>query len=86
MVWAGMSETERTTLVIIRDNLNGQRYRDEVLQPFAVPFLQVHPQLDIYQHDNATPHTSRVARQFLAANNVEVMPVSYTHLTLPTIA
>ena len=37
MVWGGISETGKTDLVHIQGNLNGQRYRDEVVQPHGAP-------------------------------------------------
>lgn len=74
MVWGAITEAERTPLVVIRGNMTGQRYRDEVLQPHLVPFFQAHPHLDVFQQDNATPHTSRIAMQFMAQSNIAVMP------------
>ncbi|EFN70272.1 Transposable element Tcb1 transposase, partial [Camponotus floridanus] len=37
MVWAGVSRTSRTPLVIVRDNLNARRYIDQILRPYVVP-------------------------------------------------
>ena len=39
MVWGGVSLTGKTRLVIIGGNLNAERYRDEILQPVAIPYL-----------------------------------------------
>lgn len=74
MIWGAFSSQNRTPLVIIRGMLTGQRYRDEILQPVLLPFLRANPQLRVFQQDNATPHTSRVAMNFLQQNNVYVMP------------
>ena len=73
MVWAGICGQERTDLVVIDQNLNAQRYIDQVLRPVALPFLQRHRRI-LLQQDNARPHTARVTQQFLAINNVNVLP------------
>jgi hypothetical protein len=42
MVWGGITARNRAQLVIIDGNLNAATYRDEVLAPVVVPFLQRH--------------------------------------------
>ena len=44
------------------------RYRDEILRPVAVPFVQQRNL--ILQQDNARPHVARVCQDFLANNNI----------------
>ena len=39
MVWGGISLTGKTRLVGIGGNLNAERYRDEILQPVAIPYI-----------------------------------------------
>ena len=73
MVWGGITGSHRTELVIIEGNLTGARYRDEILQHYVVPFLQQHPEVTTFQHDNARPHTARICTEFLRQNNVQVM-------------
>lgn len=73
MVWGGISHGQRTPLVPIRGNLNAVKYRDDILAPHVVPFLQANPNFTL-QQDNATSHTARVTTAFLNANNVNVMP------------
>ena len=58
MVWAGILYNHSTYLTVINANLNGQRYRDEIL----------------FQHDNARPHVARICRDFLANENIRVIP------------
>ena len=58
MVWGGVSQHYRTELVVIADNFNAVRYKEDILLPHVVHFLQAHPDL-ILQHDNATSHTAR---------------------------
>ncbi|CDQ64550.1 unnamed protein product [Oncorhynchus mykiss] len=66
----GGSEHHRTELVVITGNLNAARYREDILLPHVVPFLQAHPNMTL-QHDNATSH---MARDFPQDRNVSVLP------------
>ncbi|XP_071105362.1 uncharacterized protein [Haliotis cracherodii] len=52
-------------------NLTAVRYRDTILLPHLLPAIDV--QREIFQQDNARPHTARVTMTFLAANNVNVL-------------
>lgn len=40
MIWGGISMTGKTRLVVVNGNLNAVNYRDDILRPVAVPFLQ----------------------------------------------
>ena len=73
MVWGGIMGRKRTNLIVVHDNLNAQRYINQILQLEAVPFLQRHGPA-ILMHDNARPHVARICRQFLTRNNVNVLP------------
>ena len=73
MVWGGMSQHHRTELVVNAGNLNAVRYREDILLPHVVPFLQAHPDMTL-QHDNATRHTAHSVRDFLQDRNVSVLP------------
>ena len=70
MVWGGVSQHHRTELVVIAGNLNAVRFREDIVLPHVVPFLQAHPDMTL-QHDNATSHT---VRDFLQYRNVSVLP------------
>ncbi|CDQ84656.1 unnamed protein product [Oncorhynchus mykiss] len=88
MVWGGVSQHHRTELVVIAGNLNAVLYREDILLPHVVPFLQAHPDMTLphvvpflqthpdmtLQHDNATSHTARSVRDFLQDRNVSVLP------------
>ena len=57
MVWGGISGLYRTDLVVIQGNLNGVRYRDEILQQQVEPFMQNHPKVgDVSAWQHSTTH------------------------------
>ena len=45
------------------------RYREDILLPRVVPFLQARPDMTL-QHDNATSHTAHSVLDFLQDKNV----------------
>ncbi|GFV18262.1 transposable element Tcb2 transposase [Trichonephila clavipes] len=63
-VWRRPAYDSRSTLILLRGTLTGQRYVDDILRPHVGPFLNGLPVL-IFQQDNARPHTARVAQDFL---------------------
>ena len=73
MVWGGVSQDHRTELVNITNNLKAVCYREDIILPHVVPFLQAHPDMTL-KHDNATSHTARSVRDFLQNRNVSVLP------------
>ena len=73
MVWGGVSQHHGTELVVIAGNLNAVHYREDILLPHVVPFLQAHPDMTL-QHDNATNHTAHSVCDFLQGRNVSVLP------------
>ena len=68
MVWGGISHGLKSPLIVIAGNLTGVRYRDEILRPVEVPFVQQHHL--IFQQDNARTHVARVCQDFLANHNI----------------
>ncbi|GFV84476.1 transposable element Tcb1 transposase [Trichonephila clavipes] len=64
-VWRFPGE-RRSTLIVMRETLTGQRYVDDILRPHVRPFLNGLPGA-IFQQDNARPQTARVAQDFLRA-------------------
>ena len=64
MVWGGVSQHHQTELVVIAGNLNAVCYREDILLPHVVPFLQAHPDMTL-KHDYATSHTARSVCDFL---------------------
>jgi transposase len=68
MVWGGIYHGLKSPLIVIADNLTDVGYRDEILRPVAVPFVQQHHL--ILQQDNARPHVTRVCQDFLTNHNI----------------
>ncbi|GFW79026.1 transposable element Tcb2 transposase [Trichonephila clavipes] len=64
MVWGSIAYASRSTLIVMRGTLTGQRYVDDIFRPHVGPFLNGLPGT-IFQQDNARPHTARVAQDFL---------------------
>ena len=73
MVWGSVSQHHKTELVVIAGNLNAVRYREDILLPHVVPFLQAHPDMTL-QHENATTHRTSSMADFLQDRNVSVLP------------
>uniref|UniRef100_A0A667ZNY4 Transposase Tc1-like domain-containing protein n=1 Tax=Myripristis murdjan TaxID=586833 RepID=A0A667ZNY4_9TELE len=73
MVWGGISLTGKTRLVIIGGNLNAETYRDEILQPVAIPYLHSLGPNSVLLDDNARPHRAGFIRDYLQSLAVERM-------------
>jgi hypothetical protein len=59
----GITAHSRTPLVIVAGNLTGMRYRDEIVQPYVIPFIQLRP---------TTSHFSRTTDVTLHVDNLNV--------------
>ncbi|GFT81661.1 transposable element Tcb2 transposase [Trichonephila clavipes] len=64
MVWKAIAYHSRSTLIVMRGNLTGHSYVDDILRHHVRPFLNSVPG-EIFQQDNARPHTAKVAQDFL---------------------
>jgi hypothetical protein len=51
MVWGGISHVGKTNLKIVVGNLNGIRYRDEILAPIVLLFIRTHHFNHVFQQD-----------------------------------
>ncbi|GFS74615.1 transposable element Tcb1 transposase [Trichonephila clavipes] len=60
IIWRTISYDSRSTLIVMRGTLTGQRYVDDILRPHVGPFLNGLP-VALFQQDNAHPHTARNA-------------------------
>ena len=72
MMWAAISNDRKTDLVHVPGNLTAVRYRDEILQPHLMHVID--RQRELFQQDNARPHTARVTMDYLEQNNINVLP------------
>ncbi|GFW25160.1 transposable element Tcb2 transposase [Trichonephila clavipes] len=64
MVWGGIAYNTRSPPVLIRDTMTAKRYVHDILQPHVLSLKQRLPR-DIFQQDNARPHTARVSQDCL---------------------
>ena len=53
----------KTNLVVVRQNMNAQRYCNDILRPVVIPFMNRHYGF-VFQQDNARPHTARLTAIF----------------------
>ena len=74
MVWAGIYHDGRTQLNIVQGTLNAVKYRDDILDPIVLPFLQQRNFDHDFQHDNARCHLARVCQDILNQNHTRVLP------------
>ena len=74
MVWGAIAYGNRTRLYVVPGGaMTGVRYRDEVIEPFVVPFAANAGENFIFMDDNARPHRARVVTQCLEAHGIEHM-------------
>ena len=64
MVWGAFTCNLRTPLHFFNGPVNAASYQ-QVLQAHVVPMFQQHPHLQVFQQDNARPHTARATTAFL---------------------
>ena len=58
--------------MVVDGTLTGIRYREEIIRPHVLPFVQKHNAT--LQQDNARPHVALVVTDFLIQNNVNALP------------
>lgn len=71
MMWAALSKDHKTDLVNVQGNLTVVRYRYEILKPHLMYVID--RQMELFQQDNARPHTDRVAIDYLEQNTINVL-------------
>jgi hypothetical protein len=74
MVRGGISHVGKTNLTIVVGNINGIRYRDEILAPIVLPFIRTHHFNHVFQQDSSRCHIPRVARNFFNDNHIRTLP------------
>ncbi len=72
MVWGAICHNGRTELITVRGTLTSDRYCQEVIVPFVVPFIQGRNGM-IFQQDNARAHSARNTQAVLAEHNVQTL-------------
>lgn len=74
LVWGGVMLNGRTDLVVlVRESMNGERYRDLCIRDIIIPFAQNFGNDFILVDDNARPHRARIVQDVLRDNNIERM-------------
>lgn len=78
MVWAGISIDAKTDLVFIETGrrtggLTADRYIEEILEPYVVPYVGFVGETFILMQDNARPHSAASVRQYLQEVAIRVM-------------
>lgn len=74
MVWAGIMKNRRTELVFVNGNMNAANYVEDVLRPYVRPFAQTLGSDFTLMHDNARSHTALRTSEYLAMENIRVLP------------
>ena len=69
MIRGGISHTETTAMCTVVGNLTAVSYRDEIVRPIILSYLQ-QGYCDVLQQDNTRPHTARVTMNFMRQKNV----------------
>ena len=73
MVWGAFSFYGKAKLAFTSSKMNSEEYTD-VLDRHLLPFLEeIHPQCAVFQQDNASIHTSRRTKEWLASKNINLL-------------
>ena len=73
MIWGSFSANGVGPLKLIEGKLTGSVYRD-ILEDVMLPFARGSMPSDfIFQHDNDPKHTSKIVKQWIKQENLEVM-------------
>jgi len=70
MVWGGITYDRRTDLILIRGNMTGKRYVNEILRPVVAPKANRIGQNFVFHDDNARPQRARVGTDFLTQQGI----------------
>ena len=77
MMWGAISYARKIQLVNTPGNLNAARYKYEVLTPHMLPAMNL--RREVFWHDHARPDAARATVDFLANQNVRVLPGRLNH-------
>ena len=73
IVLARICHDGRTQLKVVQGTLNAVKYREDILHPIVLSFLQQRNFDHAFQHDNAKSHVARVFQDFLIQNHIRVL-------------
>ena len=71
MLWGGIWHGGRTTAVIIKGTLTGERYLNEIVLPVVAPVVRVEDL--VFQDDNARPHRSSAVIATVRRLNIQTL-------------
>jgi transposase len=76
MVWGYASCDCKLDLITVRDNHNGQIYRQSIREASVVPHFDNHHlnTRPVFMDDNARPHRSRVVTDYLRDQSITTLP------------
>lgn len=72
MIWAGTSLHTKTRAVVVKQNLNPQRYQDLIIRSCVIPHVQANRGM-VFMQDNVPCHTARTTREMLQRNNIRIL-------------
>jgi hypothetical protein len=76
MVCGCVSYDSKLDLITVRGNLNGQIYRQNILEASVVPHFDNHPlnTRSVFMNDNARLHRARIVRDYLRDESITILP------------
>lgn len=69
MVWGMVMPNGLISILFLEKSFNAQKYVD-VLKNFAIPICRLNFRRFLLMHDNASVHTAKVVKDFMAQNDV----------------
>ena len=75
-VWGCFSHDCKLDMHVLHGTLNGQRYRDDILNTIVSPHFDNHALADrpVFQDDNARPHRARIVNAYLTSESIDTLP------------
>ena len=61
-------------MVWVPSTMNGQKYRDWILEKYMTPFMHAKPDL-VFQQDNSSVHRSKLVSNYL--DSVNILPLQW---------
>jgi hypothetical protein len=74
MARAGNCQEGRTPVTFFQGPLNTVTYRDDILDPIILRFLQQRNFGHVFQHHNAKCHLAHDCQDFMNQNHIRVLP------------